>query len=50
VAAPLLDRHGHTIAAITIAGPATRIPQQRFAEFGKTIAAEARAAALRFQE
>jgi DNA-binding IclR family transcriptional regulator len=50
VAAPLLDRHGHTIAAITIAGPATRIPQQRFAEFGKTIAAEARSAALRFQE
>jgi DNA-binding IclR family transcriptional regulator len=50
VAAPLLDRHGHTIAAITIAGPSTRIPQNRFAEFGKIIAAEANDAARRFQE
>ena len=50
VAAPLLDRHGHTIAAITIAGPATRIPQSRFAEFGKIIATEAGEAARRFQE
>jgi DNA-binding IclR family transcriptional regulator len=50
VAAPLLDRHGHTIAAITIAGPATRIPQNRFAELGKTIAVEAGDAARRFQE
>ncbi len=50
VAAPLLDRHGHTIAAITIAGPATRIPASRFAEFGRTIIAESNDAARRFQE
>jgi DNA-binding IclR family transcriptional regulator len=50
VAAPLLDRHGHTIAAITIAGPATRIPESRFAEIGQTIITAARDAAQRFQE
>jgi len=50
IAAPLLDRHGHTIAAITIAGPATRIPEGRFAEYGKLIIAEAAEAARRFQE
>jgi DNA-binding IclR family transcriptional regulator len=50
VAAPLLDRHGHTIAAITIAGPATRIPASRFAEFSRTLIAEASDAARRFQE
>jgi DNA-binding IclR family transcriptional regulator len=50
VAAPLLDRHGHTIAAITIAGPAARIPESRFEEIGKLIIAAARDAARRFQE
>jgi DNA-binding IclR family transcriptional regulator len=50
VAAPLLDRHGHTIAAITIAGPATRIPKDRFEEFGRVIIGEANEAARRFQE
>lgn len=50
VAAPLLDRHGHTIAAITIAGPAARIPESRFAEYGNLIIAEATEAARRFQE
>jgi DNA-binding IclR family transcriptional regulator len=50
VAAPLLDRHGHTIAAITIAGPATRIPAERFAEIGRVIIEEANDAAKRFQE
>jgi len=50
IAAPLLDRHGHTIAAITIAGPAARIPASRFAEFGRTIAIEAAAAVRRFEE
>jgi len=50
VAAPLLDRHGHTIAAITIAGPATRIPEHRFAEIGQTIIAGAAEAARRFHE
>jgi DNA-binding IclR family transcriptional regulator len=50
VAAPLLDRHGHTIAAITIAGPAARIPEERFAEIGRIIIAAAADAARRFQE
>jgi DNA-binding IclR family transcriptional regulator len=50
VAAPLLDRHGHTIAAITIAGPATRIPSNRFEEIGRVIIGEANDAARRFQE
>jgi len=50
VAAPLLDRHGHTIAAITIAGPATRIPASQFASIGQTIIAAANDAARRFQE
>jgi len=50
VAAPLLDRHGQTVAAITIAGPATRIPANRFTEIGNTIIAETNEAARRFQE
>jgi DNA-binding IclR family transcriptional regulator len=50
VAAPLLDRHGHTIAAITIAGPAARIPASSFEKIGKLIIAAARDAARRFQE
>jgi len=50
VAAPLLDRHGQTIAAITIAGPATRIPTTRFEEIGHLIITEATAAARRFEE
>lgn len=49
VAAPLLDRHGHAMAAITIAGPSTRISAGHFAELGRLIAAEARDAARRFQ-
>jgi len=50
VAAPLLDRHGHALAAITIAGPASRLPVRRFAEFAETIVAQCHAAARRFQE
>lgn len=50
VAAPLLDRHGHTIAAITIAGPATRIPESRYEEYGRVIIEAANEAARRFQE
>lgn len=48
VAAPLLDRHGHSIAAITIAGPKERIPVSRFAEIGKIIVAAANDAAQHF--
>jgi DNA-binding IclR family transcriptional regulator len=50
VAAPLLDRHGQTIAAITIAGPASRIPATRFEEMGRMIIVESNEAARRFQE
>jgi DNA-binding IclR family transcriptional regulator len=50
VAAPLLDRHGHTVAAITIAGPSSRIPESRFEEFGRLIIAAANDAARTFQE
>jgi DNA-binding IclR family transcriptional regulator len=50
IAAPLLDRHGRAIAAITIAGPSARIPESEFATIGQTIIAAARAAARRFQE
>lgn len=50
VAAPLLDRHGHTIAAITIAGPAARIPESKFDRYGQVIIASAHEAARRFQE
>ncbi|MDR3405481.1 MAG: IclR family transcriptional regulator [Chthoniobacter sp.] len=50
VAAPLLDRHGHTIAAITIAGPAARVPASQFEEIGQIIIAAANEAARRFQE
>jgi DNA-binding IclR family transcriptional regulator len=50
VAAPVLDRHGYPIAAITIAGPAARIPESRFEEYGKLIATAARETARRFQE
>lgn len=50
VAAPLLDRHGHTLGAITIAGPATRIPVSRFEEIGHLIISAANDAARRFEE
>ncbi len=50
IAAPLLDRHGHSLAAITIAGPASRLPVGRFAEFAETIVVHCHDAARRFQE
>jgi DNA-binding IclR family transcriptional regulator len=48
VAAPLLDRHGHAFAALTIAGPASRIPVSLFPALGRTIARAASEAANRF--
>ncbi|HEY1174380.1 MAG TPA: IclR family transcriptional regulator [Verrucomicrobiae bacterium] len=50
VAAPLLNHHGHAIAAITIAGPSSRIPASRFAEFGAVMIAAANEAARKFLE
>jgi DNA-binding IclR family transcriptional regulator len=48
IAAPLCDARGEAFAAITIAGPATRIPESRFAAWGEQIAAIAADAALGF--
>jgi DNA-binding IclR family transcriptional regulator len=48
IAAPLLNAHGTPFAAITIAGPSTRIPKARFAEWGNAIREAASDAALRF--
>ncbi len=48
VAAPLLDRHGNAVAAITIAGPSSRIQVRRFAEFGAIIKQASAAAAQRY--
>jgi DNA-binding IclR family transcriptional regulator len=48
IAAPLCDAHGLPFAAITIAGPATRIPEERFAAWGEQIAEAAADAAIGF--
>jgi DNA-binding IclR family transcriptional regulator len=48
IAAPLCDAHGAPFAAITIAGPASRIPESQFAPWGGQIAAAAADAALGF--
>jgi DNA-binding IclR family transcriptional regulator len=48
IAAPLLDAHGVPFAAITIAGPSSRIPAAMFAVWGAEIAAAAADAALGF--
>lgn len=50
VAAPLLNHHGQAIAAITIAGPSSRIPAGRFAEFGQVMIDAANEAARKFLE
>jgi DNA-binding IclR family transcriptional regulator len=42
VAAAILDRLGHPVAAITIAGPSARIEAERFAEFGAIMKRAAR--------
>ena len=50
VAAPLLNQHDQAIAAITIAGPSSRIPAARFAEFGRVMIDAANEAARKFLE
>jgi DNA-binding IclR family transcriptional regulator len=49
IAAPLLDAHGRPFAAITIAGPSSRIPKSVFENWGRSIAELAENAALQFQ-
>lgn len=48
VAAPILDHQGRAIAAITIAGPAERLPARNFAELGEILKSAAHQAAQRF--
>ena len=48
VAAPMLDRLGHPVAAITIAGPSTRLPVKCFAEIGRIVRHWTDQAAARF--
>jgi DNA-binding IclR family transcriptional regulator len=48
VAAPLLDRHRHPVAAITIAGPSSRIQARRFGELGEIMKRAALDAARRY--
>ena len=48
VAAPLLDLHGTAFGAITIAGPSSRISEDRFVEWGEFIREAASDAALQF--
>lgn len=48
VAAPILDRHGAAIAALTIAGPADRIPEDEFASFGAAVVDAAKQTATAF--
>lgn len=48
IAAPLCDAHGTPFAAITIAGPSSRIPRAQFPVWGAEIAAAAADAALEF--
>lgn len=44
VAAAICDRNGYPAGAITIAGPASRIPAAQFEEFGRVVAEAAAAA------
>jgi DNA-binding IclR family transcriptional regulator len=48
VAAPLLNPHGEPFAAITIAGPSSRIPESNFVSWGGFIREQAEEAALQF--
>jgi DNA-binding IclR family transcriptional regulator len=47
-AAPILDRHGIAVGAITIAGPSSRIPEDEFQVIGQIVREGARQAADEF--
>ena len=49
-AAPILDRHGIPIGAITIAGPSSRIPEDEFQVIGEIVKEGARQAAAEFNQ
>lgn len=48
VAAPVLDRHGRAVAAITIAGPSSRLAVKKFASLGEIMKQAGAAASLRY--
>lgn len=48
VAAPILDRHAVAVGAITIAGPASRIPEDEFEVIGQILGEGARQASAEF--
>lgn len=48
VAAPILDRHGVAVGAITIAGPSSRIPEDEFQVIGQIVREGARQASTEF--
>ena len=48
VAASVCDRHGHPVGAITVAAPASRLPEKDFPRIGKIVAEAARQAQLKY--
>jgi DNA-binding IclR family transcriptional regulator len=48
VAAPILDRHGFAVAAITIAGPSSRVRKDEFEVIGELVREGARQASTEF--
>lgn len=48
IAAPVLDRHGAAVGAITIAAPVSRIPESKFDAIGQFVRAGARQASDEF--
>ena len=49
VGAPILNRHGHSIAAISVAGTTQQIPPERVAELGQAVKDAAAEISARFQ-
>jgi IclR family acetate operon transcriptional repressor len=50
IAAAILDRHGVAVAAITIAGPSSRIPEDEFDRIGTMVCEGARQASSEFNQ
>ncbi|TLD70876.1 IclR family transcriptional regulator [Phragmitibacter flavus] len=48
VAAPVLDRHGRAVAAMTIAGPSSRVTARKFAALGAVMKQAGAAASLKY--
>jgi len=50
VSAPILDRHGVAVAAITIAGPSSRVPEDEFEVIGQIVREGANIASREFNQ